>query len=295
MGGAELRVERRDVDGESSVVSARPAREGAVAAARAATEPGLHLSARRRRDGDGPARVRGPLRAGRGASRRCYRGTVWIDRELYVRLKVQAVESNLTGMVVSNDETQNFSRAGELQGRPVWLLDRLTSQQMFLIAGRTVLVEREARLTDVVLNPGEFEAERDDGAGEQPHHVPRHRSGAALPGEAGRDAGRQQRDDHVDQGVGARRAGRSVVRLSAAARRPRHPRFQFPQQEPAVRAVVRRRLRRGEHPAAEPVGRTLRRQRGFLLAGGEVERLGLRRAGRADRPSAFGTCRRRPA
>ena len=31
---------------------------------------------------------------------------------------------------------------------------------MFLIAGRTVLVEREARLTDVVLNPTDFEAER---------------------------------------------------------------------------------------------------------------------------------------
>ena len=89
-----------------------------------------------------------------------YRGTVWIDRELYVRLKVQAVESNLSGMVVSNDETQIYSRVGELQGRPVWLLDRLTSKQMFLIAGRTVLVEREAHLTDLVLNPADFERER---------------------------------------------------------------------------------------------------------------------------------------
>ena len=89
-----------------------------------------------------------------------YRGTVWIDRELYVRLKMQAIESHLSGMVVSNDETQSFSRVGDLQGRPVWLLDRLSSQQMFLIAGRTVLVEREARLTDIVLNPSDFESER---------------------------------------------------------------------------------------------------------------------------------------
>jgi hypothetical protein len=89
-----------------------------------------------------------------------YRGTVWIDRESYVRLKLQAVQSNLKGVVVSNDETQTFSPVGELQGRPIWLMDRLSSKQMFLIAGRTVLVEREARLTDVSLNPGEFEAER---------------------------------------------------------------------------------------------------------------------------------------
>jgi len=89
-----------------------------------------------------------------------YRGTVWIDRELYVRVKVQAVESNLTGMVVSNDETQIYAQVGDVQGRPIWLLDRLTSKQMFLIAGRTVLVEREAHLTDLVLNPADFEIER---------------------------------------------------------------------------------------------------------------------------------------
>jgi hypothetical protein len=95
-----------------------------------------------------------------GSGRALYRGTAWIDREQFVRLRVQAVESRLTGMVVSNDETSTFSRVGELNGRPVWLLDRLSSKQMFLIAGRTVLVEREARVTDVTLNPPQFEAER---------------------------------------------------------------------------------------------------------------------------------------
>jgi hypothetical protein len=89
-----------------------------------------------------------------------YRGTVWIDRELFVRLKVQAVETHLTGSIVSNDETQLFARAGDAEGRPIWLLDRLVSRQVFLIAGRTVLVEREAHMTDVVLNAGDFEAER---------------------------------------------------------------------------------------------------------------------------------------
>jgi hypothetical protein len=94
------------------------------------------------------------------SSKALYRGTVWIDRELFVRLKVRAVETHLTGSIVSNDETQLYARAGDVQGRPIWLLDRLDSQQVFLIAGRTVLVEREARMTDVVLNAEEFDAGR---------------------------------------------------------------------------------------------------------------------------------------
>ena len=94
------------------------------------------------------------------SGRALYRGTVWIDRQEHVRLKVQAVETALSGMVVSNDETHIFRRIGELQGTPVWLLDRQTSRQTFLMAGRTVLVEREARVTDVVLNPVDFDGER---------------------------------------------------------------------------------------------------------------------------------------
>lgn len=93
-------------------------------------------------------------------ARALYRGTVWIDRQEFVRLRVQAVETQLTGMVVSNDETHAFSRVGELAGKPVWLLDRLTSKQMLLMAGRTVLVEREARVSGVKLNPDDFEGER---------------------------------------------------------------------------------------------------------------------------------------
>lgn len=89
-----------------------------------------------------------------------YRGTVWIDREQYVRLKVHAVELHLTGSVVSNDETTTFGRVGDLDGRSVWLLDRLISKQTFLIAGKTVPLEREARISNVTLNPPTFEADR---------------------------------------------------------------------------------------------------------------------------------------
>jgi hypothetical protein len=89
-----------------------------------------------------------------------YRGTVWIDRRTFVRLKVHAVETRLTGSVVSNDETQFYSPAGDAQGREIWLLDRLSSRQIFLIAGRNVLVEREIKLSDFRLNAAEFDANR---------------------------------------------------------------------------------------------------------------------------------------
>jgi hypothetical protein len=93
-------------------------------------------------------------------ARALYRGTVWIDRVGYDRLKVQAVETKLAGPVVSNDETQTFEPAGEIDGHAVWLLNRLSSKQIFLIAGRSVLIEREVHLSDVDLNPTEFDRER---------------------------------------------------------------------------------------------------------------------------------------
>ena len=89
-----------------------------------------------------------------------YRGTVWIDRATYVRLKVQAVETKLSGPIVSNDETQLLEPSGEIDGRTIWLLTRLTSKQIFLIAGRSVLIEREVHLTDFTLNASDFDDQR---------------------------------------------------------------------------------------------------------------------------------------
>ena len=94
------------------------------------------------------------------ARRALYRGTVWIDRRSFVRLKVQAVETKLAGPVVSNDETQIYAEAGGLPGRPAWLMNHLVSKQVFLIAGRSVLVERELHFTDVSLNVPDFNAVR---------------------------------------------------------------------------------------------------------------------------------------
>jgi hypothetical protein len=99
------------------------------------------------------------------ASRALYRGTVWIDRQAFVRLKVHAVETHLAGTVVSNDETEMFAPAGVIAGaagldRPVWLLDHATTRQVLLIAGRSVPLEREVRFSEFQLNASTFDEER---------------------------------------------------------------------------------------------------------------------------------------
>ena len=89
-----------------------------------------------------------------------YRGTVWIDQKTFVRLKVQAVETQFSGPIVSNEETQLYERSGDIGDHPIWLLRHLSSKQVFLIAGRTVLIEREVQLSNLMLNPDDFERQR---------------------------------------------------------------------------------------------------------------------------------------
>jgi hypothetical protein len=99
------------------------------------------------------------------AAKALYRGTVWIDRQTFARLRVRAVETHGAGVVQSNEEEQDFGVVGELEGRPIRLLTHLTSRQTMLVAGRTILNEREQRLTDVRLNPGNFAGARADARG----------------------------------------------------------------------------------------------------------------------------------
>jgi hypothetical protein len=96
----------------------------------------------------------------RDSAQALYRGTVWIDRETFVRLKVSAVETHGSGVVQSNEEEQVFTNTGVAGGRPIWLLTHLVSRQTILVAGRTILNERDVRLSDVRLNVPDFDARR---------------------------------------------------------------------------------------------------------------------------------------
>ncbi len=88
-----------------------------------------------------------------------YRGTVWIDRRTFARIRVQAVQGGLAAPVVSNEETLHY-RAVSIGNRPVFLFDRMTARQIVLIAGRNLLVEKSVEFSDFRVNDPEFERAR---------------------------------------------------------------------------------------------------------------------------------------
>ena len=96
----------------------------------------------------------------RDATRSFYRGTVWIDRTSYAKVKVQSVQSGLSAPVVSSEEVQYFAPAGTLGERSVLLLHKLVVRQIVLVAGRSLLVERDVRFERFQLNPADFESSR---------------------------------------------------------------------------------------------------------------------------------------
>jgi hypothetical protein len=89
-------------------------------------------------------------------ARSLYRGKVWIDSERYVRLKVQAVQTNLTAPVVSNEEVQMYEPVGRVNDQPVYLFSKLISHQIMLIAGRNLLVDRNVTFSDFHVNDETF-------------------------------------------------------------------------------------------------------------------------------------------
>lgn len=94
-----------------------------------------------------------------------YRGTVWIDRETYGRLRQQATQTVLTAPVISNDEVQDFAPVRTASGREVWLPSRIYNQQLFLIAGRNLLVERRITFTGYAIDPADFSSQRQEARG----------------------------------------------------------------------------------------------------------------------------------
>ena len=95
--------------------------------------------------------------------RSLYQGTVWIDREIYARVKSRTLQLGLTGDVVSNDETIHFEPvASDGSGAP-WSEESFVlplhtvGQQIFSLFNAAVVVEREVTLTDIRINPDRFD------------------------------------------------------------------------------------------------------------------------------------------
>lgn len=94
-----------------------------------------------------------------------YRGTVWIDSETYARVRQQAAQTALSAPVISNDETQDYAPVRLPSGAEVWLPSRIYAQQLILIAGRNLMVERRTTFSDYDVAPADFAAQRQEARG----------------------------------------------------------------------------------------------------------------------------------
>jgi hypothetical protein len=94
-----------------------------------------------------------------------YRGSVWIDRERFVRLKLRTVQTRLSSPIVSNEEIQTFTPETDAAGHEFLLFSTLTARQLVLIAGRTLLIEKSIRFWDFQVNDPAFAGSREEARG----------------------------------------------------------------------------------------------------------------------------------
>ncbi|MDX1501607.1 MAG: hypothetical protein R3325_04525 [Thermoanaerobaculia bacterium] len=95
-----------------------------------------------------------------------YQGTVWVDREIFARVRTRAVQLGLKGDVISNEETVTFEPL-DASGQPApwaeesfFLPVRLEGQQIWSLLSTTPVVEREIVLSEIEINGDSFDAQR---------------------------------------------------------------------------------------------------------------------------------------
>lgn len=87
-----------------------------------------------------------------------YRGSAWIDAKTFALLRRESVQMNLKGETLGNVQTEIYR---PVRGRPDVLLPlEIHGEQVFSTAGRTTAIERDVRMTGIVLNAADFEAQR---------------------------------------------------------------------------------------------------------------------------------------
>ena len=213
-----------------------------------------------------------------------YRGTVWIDRRTFARVKVQAVQTNLSAPVVSNEEVQRYRPVASIDGHPLFLFEGLTARQI-VIAGRNLLVEKPVTFSDFVVNRA---LRRSRGARGRRSHWCQGGPGPAVLRQAGHGPRGQRPRDAEGQGHGDGGYDRSVVRFSAS-----HLRNQLPElraRRPAgfaARDAVCRRARGDQHSTPEDRPHAVRRERRPVRHRRAVERSGSRCAGEPRRATTW--------
>ncbi len=92
------------------------------------------------------------------AGRNLYRGTVWIDRTLWARVRSRAVQLGLQGEVLSNEETLDYEPIDDNGAPAPWTASsyflplKVTGQQILSVLNTATVVEKEVRLSQVRIN-----------------------------------------------------------------------------------------------------------------------------------------------
>ena len=106
-----------------------------------------------------------PLTAAPGRS--LHRGTVWVDREVFARVRTRATQVGLEGSVLSNEETFFFTPVDETGKAAAWSREsyilplRISGQQTLSILSATLPVEVETVLEDIRINGEDFDHKRE--------------------------------------------------------------------------------------------------------------------------------------
>jgi len=98
--------------------------------------------------------------------RSLYRGRVWVDREVFARVRMRAMQVGLKGGVLSNEETYFFTPLDAAGRRSEWSSDafvlplRISGQQTLSLLSVTLPVEVETVLENVRINGEDFDRNR---------------------------------------------------------------------------------------------------------------------------------------
>ena len=105
-----------------------------------------------------------------------YRGTVWIDKQNWARIRIDMVQLNLTGEILSNEERVDFQPFARDSWKPLtatdvaktdaraitWLPYNVEAQQVISAAGRGNVVLRSTTFSDFRINPSDYEQRRQE-------------------------------------------------------------------------------------------------------------------------------------
>ncbi|MFN2385880.1 MAG: hypothetical protein ABR576_06285 [Thermoanaerobaculia bacterium] len=87
-----------------------------------------------------------------------YRGTAWIDKESFALKRRESIQLNLKGETLSNIQNEYYRPVPD---RPdAFLPLEIRGQQVFSTAGRTTAIERQVTMTNLRVNPADFEERR---------------------------------------------------------------------------------------------------------------------------------------